>query len=138
MLTPPPGNPPMPGDVAFDPGGLSAGADPVATGINNVAVLVAAQNPGMDEASIRRVARNVVGRLVALGDFDPLSMTPSIEDPLAHRSPFLKFKKKEHQGNPEGPDPEHDDSELPESQEVLDPPEPGRQATSSSLPRLPV
>lgn len=129
MLSPPPGNPPMPGDVAFDPGGLS-GSDPVATGINNVAALITAQNPEMDETTVRRVARKVVGRLTTQGDFDPFSMMPNIEDPLANRSPFSTKNKNRNQ-----PEQGRSDSSLPDPPETSeslepedDPEEPEQQA----------
>lgn len=82
--------PPMPGSPQFAPGGMQSpdvtGTDPIAGQIDTMASLVLADNPGLPEEEARRVARQVVGRYLAV--FDPYSMMPSIEDPLANRSPF--------------------------------------------------
>lgn len=72
----------MPSSPQFDPGSLST--DPVGARVNAVATLVQRQNPEMDQETVRRVARKVVGRLVT-SDWGWHPHWQEIEDPLHHR-----------------------------------------------------
>jgi hypothetical protein len=81
MMGMPVGMPAMPSSPQFDPGSLST--DPVGTRVNAVATLIGRQNPGLDEPTVRRVARKVVGRLITgAWGWEPLH--EHIEDPHAH------------------------------------------------------
>jgi len=91
----PSGGSSLPGGPMADPSVVPMTTDPVAEGIETVSRMIAEQNPDADLETVRRVARKVVARLVVEGDFDPLSMVPMIEDPLANRLPgSFDFKKK--------------------------------------------
>jgi hypothetical protein len=93
------------------------GGDSVSEAIDKVSHLVRMQNPGMDIPTVRRIARQVVGKLVE-ADFDPYSMVPHVRDPLAHRSPadlLKKMKPEKKPGSPESPSGTEDFSEDQEN-----------------------
>lgn len=83
--------PAMPGSPQFAPGGMQqadvSGIDPVAQQIDSVAALVRQDNPSLSEDTIQRIARSTVGRYLAARPANP-SLMPTIEDPLADKSPF--------------------------------------------------
>jgi hypothetical protein len=84
------------------PGPESSGASMPSLG--SVVAMIVRANPQADEATIARVATQVMRRL---SDFHPYSMMPNIEDPLAHRSPlsdFEKLKKKKDEDDEGGGD----------------------------------
>lgn len=84
------GLPQDPASPQFDAGaGQTVGADPDPLGSATASVVaeIRAANPGIDDETLIRVASRTVARLVE-ADFDPLSMGPRIEDPLANRTPW--------------------------------------------------
>lgn len=80
------GLPQNPMDPQFDPASLSEpGPDPLASATASVVEDIRATNPGMDDETLIRVASRTVAKLVE-ADFDPSSMRPNIEDPMAHKT----------------------------------------------------
>lgn len=76
----------LPGVEPFD-----TAIDPVSSNIDKVTAVVRMQNPGLDIPTARRIARQVVAKLIE-ADFDPYGMMPSVRDPLADKSPAKVLK----------------------------------------------
>lgn len=105
-----PDSPSNNGDMLSD---SQAGPDAVSKDISSVAARVLSANPSLGEEGARRIARKVVGQVLAFS-----APTVHIEDPLADQSPFEVGK--------DIADPDGEQQRREQRQQQNQPPAPGR------------
>lgn len=84
------GLPQDPASDQFTPGGGDSDAKSLSAATAAVVAEIRKANPGIDDESLISVASKAVRHLTA--DFHPFSMLPTIEDPMAGKSPFSVVK----------------------------------------------
>lgn len=93
--------------------GDTPGNDAVSTAIASVAARVRTANPDMDDASARRVGRQVVGKLLRVGN----GLFPNIEDPLANKTPLDVVKDVVKKKDPKPGNPTSHEEDKPDDEE---------------------